>query len=298
MRTLLSERCPDALDHYRDVHGQVRQRAQFEAIERELSTYYGFDYGHESNPERPVTIAAVCFPESATTAPTPGDSAGSATGRDTLGRTNLWWAARRGNDIQVTQLANAADLNAPDLDGETPLHAAVRAGSASTTKALLALGAASDAAALYDVTPLLLAANRGNRDVAFVLLTAGADPNRSDIFGTSPLHAAARLGDSVLALRLLERGADPRAADISGNTPLHVAANTGNESVVAVLVGHGADAKARNGAGATPRDEALRTGHVRIAERLAQASLAIAPQASNSMSRDTPPATPAAHPTQ
>jgi ankyrin repeat protein len=297
MRTLVGERCADALDHYRDMHGRLRQRAEFEAIERELSTYYGFDYDHESNKKHPVTIAAVCFPETPKATALPGDSTAATVGPDALGRTQLWWAAREGNEAQVRRLASAAELNAPELDGETPLHAAVRAGSPSTAREMLAGGAAPDAAALYDVTPLLLAARRGDDDMALVLLKAGADPNRRDLFGTSPLHAAARRDDSALALRLLERGADPRAIDVSGNTPLHLAARWGSESVVAILMKRGANANVRNAAGATPRDEALRSGHASIAEHLmrqpARASIP-APQASNAGHSDMAPSAPEA----
>ena len=36
LRTLISQRCPDALDHYRDEHGRLRSAAQFDAIARDL----------------------------------------------------------------------------------------------------------------------------------------------------------------------------------------------------------------------------------------------------------------------
>lgn len=281
LRSLVADRCPDALDHYRDEHGQPRGQTQFEAIERELSTYYGFDYGHERNAERPVSMAAVCFNGKADSAPA-AVAVVPKGGPDAFGRTDLWWAARNGNEAQVRQLASATEVDLADLDGETPLHAAVRAGSTSVVQLLLARGATPDPAALYDLTPLLLASSRGKSDVATLLLAAGANPNRRDLFGSTPLHATARRGDSFLTLRLLEGGADPRLVDDSGNSALHLAARTGNESVVAMLVARGADPKARNGNGATPRDEALRRGHASAAERLAlQSHASIAPRAAN-----------------
>jgi len=282
LRALVGDRCPDVLDHYRDERGQRRERAEFEAIERTLSTYYGFDYGHESNSERPVTLAAVCFTGTSETAGATEVAARSPGGPDGLGRTDLWWAARNGDAAQVRQLAQTSNVNAADLDGETPLHAAVRAGSAETVQLLLAQGAVPDATALYEVTPLLLAADRGRSDAATTLLAAGADPNRRDLFGTTPLHSAARRGDSLLAQRLLERGADPHSVDDSGSSALHLAARHGNESTVAALLTAGADPKARNGTGATPRDEAIRQGHAGIAEQLElQSHASVAPQATN-----------------
>jgi hypothetical protein len=282
LRALVADRCPDALDHYRDEHGQLRGRAEFEAIERELSTYYGVDYGHERNAERPVSLAAVCFSDKVAGAPA-NVAVAPAGGADAFGRTELWWAARNGDEALVRQLAATTDLNLADLDGETPLHAAVRAGSVPVARQLLALGATPDPAALYGVTPLLLAANRGRPEVAALLLAAGADPNRRDLFGSTPLHAAARRGNSVLALRLLENGADPRLVDDNGNSALHLAAQSGHESIVALLAARGADPGARNASGATPLEEALRGGHLSAARRLELQSQAgaMSPQATN-----------------
>ncbi len=60
LRTLISQRCPDALDHYRDEHGRLRSAAQFDAIARDLSTYYGEPYGYATN-SSPVNIRTACF---------------------------------------------------------------------------------------------------------------------------------------------------------------------------------------------------------------------------------------------
>jgi Ankyrin repeats (3 copies) len=290
LRALIRERCHEALAWYRDPRGQPRGRAQFEAIERELATYYGNEYGHEANPAHPVTIADICFPKSAdassamgersaispTLAPaaaaSPQDRAGSAPAPtpDSLGRTTLWWAARDGNVELIRALAPArTDIDIADLDGETPLHAATRAGSAAAVRELVSRGADPNRAALYGVTPLMLAAANGRAEVAIVLLQAGASPNARDLFGTTALHVAALRGSNQLTNRLLSSGADPRIADDGGNTALHLAARRGDEKVVAILLARGADANARNDAGLTPREEAERRGHARTAQRLA-----------------------------
>jgi ankyrin repeat protein len=301
LRALVRERCPDALAWYRDPRGEPRGRAQFEAIERELATYFGADYGHESNPASPVTIADTCFPKAGESAvaggaanaadPATSSAAASAGGSapvaaatagDALGRTPLWWAAREGNAAQVRALApTRAETNAVDFDGETPLHAATRAGSAAIVSELLNRGADPNRAALYGVTPLMLASAQGRTEVATLLLTAGANPDARDLFGKTALHDAALRGNSRLTNALLERGADPRIADDAGNTALHVAAGRGDDKVVAMLLARGADTSARNDAGATPRDEADRRGHARTAQQLSSAAQAAstAPQA-------------------
>jgi ankyrin repeat protein len=293
LRALVRERCQDTLAWYRDPRGQPRGRAQFEAIERELATYFGAEYGHQSNPASPVTIADACFPKSpdaaaansgdkapepaASPATTPrhaGASPGSALAQDAQGRTPLWWAAREGNAEQVRAMATRAAIDQADFDGETPLHAAVRAGNATIVGELLDRGADPNRAALYGVTPLMLAAAHGRTEVATVLIRAGANPNARDLFGKTSLHDAALRGYRRLTTVLLEGDADPRIADDAGNTALHVAARRGDEKIVATLLLRGADANARNAAGAAPRDEALRQGHARTVQQLSTAAQA------------------------
>lgn len=273
MRALVRERCPQALDWYRDPRGQRRDRAQFEAIERELATYYGNDYGHQGNPAHPVTIADICFPTGPNIAVSARDEREAtasrnetgndrAPGPDALGRTSLWWAAREGNVAQVRLLAaGQRELDLADVDGETPLHAATRAGSMSVVHELTRRGADPNRASLYGVTPLMLAADLGRTDVAEELLRAGASPNARDLFGETALHVAALRGNRLLTDRLFDHGADPRIASDGGNTALHLAASQGHETVVLLLVARGADTSLRNDAGATPHDEAIRNGH-------------------------------------
>ncbi len=281
IRTLIRERCPQALDWYRDLRGQPRVRAQFEAIERELATYDGDDYGHQANPTDPLTIANICFPAASSIAVTLGDDraqeaaepGGPGTtplrGPDALGRTALWWAAREGNVAQVERLAEGQwELDFADLDGETPLHAATRAGSTAAVRALTSRGADPNRASHYGVTPLMLAADRSRTEIAIVLLQAGASPNARDLFGQTALHDAALRGNHTLTNHLLDYGADPRIASDGGNTALHVAAGRGHETVVMLLVDRGADATVRNEAGATPREEAERKGYASTADRM------------------------------
>ena len=266
IRTLMRERCADAIDWYRDGHGRLRGRAQFEAIHRELSTYYGIDYGHEANDKGAVTMAEVCFSGIDDNAP-----ALSVEVVDAFGRSPLWWAARSGDAPRVRQLASSpAEINLGDVDGETPLHAAVRAGSTATVQELIAHGADPNRAALYDVTPLMLAAANGRTEIANVLLKAGANPNTRDLFGKTPLHEAVRRGNVPLTQALLRQGADSRVANDGGNTPLHEAARRGQQALVVMLVRVGADVQARNAAGDTPRDVALSQWHWNTAGRLSQ----------------------------
>jgi hypothetical protein len=266
IRTLMRERCADAIDWYRDGRGQPRGRAQFEAIERELATYYGVDYGHEANEKGAVTMATVCFTEQNTTV-RPGRE-GSP---DSLGRSAVWWSARSGDAAAVKQLTLApGEVNAADIDGETPLHAATRAGSSATVQELIARGADPNRAANYGVTPLMLAASSGKTDIAAILLKAGANPNTHDLFGRTPLHEATLRANAPMMQLLLAGGADPRAASDGGTTPLHLAARGGHTAIAVMLVRAGADPQARNAAGATAYDLARSAWQWSTAERLSR----------------------------
>jgi len=273
IRSLVQERCADALEWYRDERGHRMERARFEAIERELATYFGEDYEHESDRD-PVSIAIVCFAASIaapSTAPAPADAtaAGGRPEADTLGRTELWWAAR-GGDVErlLAMLPQAAAIDTPDLDGETPLHAAVRAGSAEVVVALLSRGADANRAAAYGVTPLMLACSRGTTAMAAALLRAGANPNQRDLFGKTALFDAALRGHAALTALLLDHGADARLTDDAGNTALHFAARSGSAAVIDALLAHGADARVVNAIGASPEADARRRGHSTVAQRL------------------------------
>lgn len=73
-------------------------------------------------------------------------------------------------------LSKGADVNAGGQDGETVLHAAVRAGDGDMVERLLARGADANARALTTGdTPLHLAAWSAHKEVVGLLLAAGAD---------------------------------------------------------------------------------------------------------------------------
>ena len=74
-------------------------------------------------------------------------------------------------------LRERVDVNAPEADGTTALHWAVRGDDVDVVMSLIGAGAAADAANRYGVTPLILAATNGHAVVIDALLKAGARPN-------------------------------------------------------------------------------------------------------------------------
>jgi hypothetical protein len=261
VRGLLAARCQAVLAFYRDQRGRTRDRRQFERIARELSTFYGEEYGYRDDGANTVSIATTCFPpEAASAQAAAGDPRGSptqapatrraavesvralpvsaawvrASEADPLGRTQLWWAAREGRRVEVERLlARGADPNAADVDGETPLHAAARGGHAAVVGALLAYGADASASDRYRMTPLHVAVEYAQAGVTHELLSRGADANVGDLFGATPLHHAALQGNREIAAILLEHGADPAAVDDGARTPLQRAARAAGDPVFA-----------------------------------------------------------------
>jgi ankyrin repeat protein len=182
------------------------------------------------------------------------------------GLTALHFAARQGCVECIPVLADAAaDINATDPDGITPLLSAIINGHYDVAGVLLEKGANPNIADRTGRTPLYSAVDfhtmpASNRpapkeidneltslDIIQRLLARGADVNaqlkqqqpyrtkldRGDdtmlTTGTTPLLRAAKAGDVVAMKLLLEKGADPRLATRAGINPLMAAAGLGTK---------------------------------------------------------------------
>jgi ankyrin repeat protein len=157
-------------------------------------------------------------------------------------------AAAKGDRNAVRSLIQRkVDVNAPQVDGTTALHWAVRADDLELADLLIAAGANVSAASREGVTALQLAAINGSAPMLQKLLKAGADPNAPlDQFGDTALMMASRTGKPDALRVLLETGAKVNVAETwGGTTPLMWAAAEHHAAAVKVLLDAGADVNAR-----------------------------------------------------
>ncbi len=148
-------------------------------------------------------------------------------------------------------LANGADPNERDEDGNTALQAAILHGDDELARLFLVHGVDVNAKNHGNLTALHCAAIGGRGGIVFLLLTKGADVNASDNHGDTPLHNAALRGYGEVVKVLLNHSANPGVKNSRGRTPLDEAVRRGHKEIVQLLTAKtaGAGANAQSGPG-------------------------------------------------
>jgi ankyrin repeat protein len=146
----------------------------------------------------------------------------------------------------IALLKQHADVNAPEPDGTSALHWAVRQDDGELVDLLIKAGAKVKAANRYGVTPLYLACVNGSAPVIARLLAAGADANGATTEGETALMTVARTGNVEAAKVLLSAGADVNSKEQwRQQTPLMWAVAESHPEMAQELIAHGADVNAR-----------------------------------------------------
>ena len=177
-------------------------------------------------------------------------------------------------------IAEGADVNAANTDGETALMSAARNGHIETAKLLISKDANINAADKIGVTVLMLAVSGWTnpeqksqspaadmRDIA-VAVVPGFVKNE---ISREKNAKNAENRHAELAKLLIDAGANINAASRDGWTALMYAAACGNASAVKMLIDKGADVKVKNCKGKTALDIARERG-LKEAIRLLEAA--------------------------
>ncbi|MEO6365733.1 MAG: ankyrin repeat domain-containing protein, partial [Luteimonas sp.] len=171
----------------------------------------------------------------------------------------------------MTLLANGADPRAVDAAGNTPLHHAARSTDPGVAALLRDAAAEIDALNHEGQTPLAIACTAGNWRLARFLLERGAQPEPA---GGQPTLLAAAAGDEddpAGVQLLLKHKARIDARDARGRSALHEAALAGHVDIADALLAAGADLHARDANQRTPFLEAAQSGSLPLLERFAEA---------------------------
>jgi len=161
-------------------------------------------------------------------------------GRD--GNTLLIIASQKGyTDIVKVLLDKGAEVDRPDSENFTALHAASEKGNADIVKMLLDKGANVNYLNGGIFTALYIASEVGNADIVKMLLDKGADVNSLNDEKFTALYIASINGYADIVKMLLDKGADVNYLNGGIFTALYVASENGHADIVKMLLDKGAD---------------------------------------------------------
>ncbi len=155
---------------------------------------------------------------------------------------------KRNREAVRSLLQRKADVNAPQIDGTTALHWAVRLDDLESADMLIRAGARVSAPNRAGARPMQLAAMNGNAAMLERLIKAGADPNAPlNQNGDTALMMASRTGKTDAIKVLLDNGAQVNTKETwGGTTALMWAVAERHSEAVRMLLYNGADVNARS----------------------------------------------------
>jgi len=156
------------------------------------------------------------------------------------GATPLHAAAWRSPELVEYLAEHGADVNAKNLDGNTPLHNASTGDSTRCIKILCKYGAQVNAINKQGMTPLMRAIQMQEAEAIQTLIACNADVSIADKEGRTALHYASIAGSGQMVDLLLQHGANVKKLDNKGHSPAWYALYYGNNGISEKLCSAGA----------------------------------------------------------
>jgi len=123
--------------------------------------------------------------------------------------------------------------------GDTPLHAAAKAGASVTLDNVIGYGPDFAIANAQKQTVAHLAVACRNQEaaeaMAFATIGNAASPDATTTEGDTVLHVAAKTGNERIIRLLLQKGADPALRNEEGETPIEIATRFGHSGAEALM---------------------------------------------------------------
>ncbi len=182
------------------------------------------------------------------------DKGAQVNARDVNDNTPLHRAAEYNQEQAVKVLAEdyKADTNAINNRQETPTHLAARSNSAINLRVLKFCGADPERVNEKGLTAMHIAASHGHSEVVKALHEGGGSVNTRTVeTGLTPLMVAAKKAHTKTAEVLMGAKADVNAQTEKGNTALHIACMAGHLDTAVALLNGGADTSLKNDRGLT-----------------------------------------------
>ena len=156
------------------------------------------------------------------------------------------------------------------LEGQSVLHAAVRANQTEMVKYLLSKKANKIGRGRFTETTLHAACELNHHECAQTLLEDGilVDALRGANVKETALHIASANGYPETVGLLLKYSANPNAKNARDETPLHLAAKMISAPVIRLLIEHGADIDSRDSEGRPPMHFAINSKQSGVTETM------------------------------
>jgi len=151
----------------------------------------------------------------------------------------------------------------PDIkiNGEAPIHMAVKKGWLDVVELLLRNLADPDIRDAKGNTPLHLVSTSVRLQMTQLLLSFKADPSLKDQEGNTALHKAVKLAyEPKIVEELLKAGSPVNSQNLGGDTPLMLCVKAGTYQYADALIGAGAGVFLRNLSGESPLSVAVGRG--------------------------------------